>query len=1074
MAQTELGSRLCLGRDEELARLGDALAAGRGARGGLLLVTGDAGIGKTRVVEVATAEAVTVWGRCWESDGAPAFWPWIEALRALVALRGAESLRELAPGAAAEAARLVEELDPSAEAPTGESDAATRFALFDGVAQLLLASAAAEPLVVVLEDLHAGDPASLRLIELLAPRLGSAPLVVIATFRLRDVGTDPQLERMLAALARRGEHVPLAGLDRQAARSLALASAAAPLPEPTVRQVVSRAEGNPFFVEALALAAGEAGEPPDALPLPAEVGEAIARRLDHLSPGTRTTLAAAAVIGHTFTVDRVARLRGIASDEALALIDPAARAGLVLPARAPGEMRFAHNLIRDWLYAGLDPSERAELHCREAADLERRAERDPELLGALAYHLAAAAPVAGAAGAVAACEAAARHALERLAFEDAAALYGRALAIADGALEPLEPERRAALLLAQGDAHLRAGDAGAAREALLGAANLARAGGLPRELGYAALGFGRVVVRPGEIDKTLVALLEQALDVVPAGEPVLRARLLARLARELHFSPDPARPRALAREAVALADEAGGPADRAYTLAAMHVSIDVPDTVDDRLGIARRVVELAREGGDLELELEGRLMCAVDTLELGRPAAAADELDEAELLASRLRQPALTWRVLLVRGTLAMIAGRFDEAERVIAEAEDVGARARGRGGYRYRLLQEGGLRDLRGGYAELEEELRALADEAPAVWGILLTHLLVTTGQVDEARERFEQSAATDFGGPLVHMASLSQLGRWADICVALDDAERAAVLYERLLPHADRWPVGAGSLFLGTVRMRLGTLARAMGRHDDAVEHLRTAVAQQREAGATPMATRAEFELARGLLASGRADEADDVLGHALRVARALGMAPLAGEIEASRGAQPAPGEARLAQEGEYWVARFRGRDVRLRDRKGIGYLATLLAGPHQEVAALTLAAGEPGMPDGDAGEMLDADAKSAYRRRVEELRAEIEEAERWNDAERERRASAELEFVTAELSRAVGLGGRSRRAASNAERARVSVTRAIRSAIAAIAEQDAELGRHLEDSVRTGTHCRYAPAAGDEVAWRVSRSG
>ncbi|HEY1273657.1 MAG TPA: hypothetical protein VGF25_02045 [Thermoleophilaceae bacterium] len=197
---------------------------------------------------------------------------------------------------------------------------------------------------------------------------------------------------------------------------------------------------------------------------------------------------------------------------------------------------------------------------------------------------------------------------------------------------------------------------------------------------------------------------------------------------------------------------------------------------------------------------------------------------------------------------------------------------------------------------------------------------------------------------------------------------------------------------------------------------------------------------------------------------------MRPLVETIEASRAARPAPGESRLAREGEYWVIAFRGREIRLRDRKGVGHLATLIARPHQEVAALVLASGEAAAPDGDAGEMLDAEARSAYRLRMAELRAEIDEAERWNDPERAARASAELEFVAAELSRAVGLGGRSRRAASDAERARVSVTRAIRSAIAAISEQDPELGRHLEDSVRTGTHCRYAPAAGDEVAWSV----
>lgn len=148
------------------------------------------------------------------------------------------------------------------------------------------------------------------------------------------------------------------------------------------------------------------------------------------------------------------------------------------------------------------------------------------------------------------------------------------------------------------------------------------------------------------------------------------------------------------------------------------------------------------------------------------------------------------------------------------------------------------------------------------------------------------------------------------------------------------------------------------------------------------------------------------------------------------------------------------------------------TLLERPHQEVAALDLASAGEAVPDSDAGELLDAEATRAYRARVTELRDELEEARRFNDPVRAERASEELELLSAELSRAVGLGGRSRRAASASERARVSVTRALRSAIAAVAEQHPALGEHLEAALRTGTHCRYAPPPGGDVTWRVVR--
>jgi hypothetical protein len=217
------------------------------------------------------------------------------------------------------------------------------------------------------------------------------------------------------------------------------------------------------------------------------------------------------------------------------------------------------------------------------------------------------------------------------------------------------------------------------------------------------------------------------------------------------------------------------------------------------------------------------------------------------------------------------------------------------------------------------------------------------------------------------------------------------------------------------------------------------------------------------------GRRGEVLELSGLGVEATRALASASA---VPQPAGAQPRA-EARFAREGEAWLIEFGGQRTRLRDRKGIAYLARLLEQPHLEIAALELAGGQAETPQGDAGPMLDEEAKRAYRRRVDELRQEIDEAQRWNDPERAERASAELDLLGAELSRAVGLGGRNRRAASNAERARVSVTRAIRSAIEAIEDHHQELGSHLTASVRTGTHCRYAPAAGDEVAWRVERS-
>ena len=175
---------------------------------------------------------------------------------------------------------------------------------------------------------------------------------------------------------------------------------------------------------------------------------------------------------------------------------------------------------------------------------------------------------------------------------------------------------------------------------------------------------------------------------------------------------------------------------------------------------------------------------------------------------------------------------------------------------------------------------------------------------------------------------------------------------------------------------------------------------------------------------------------------------------------------------REGDYWSVVFDGRTVRVRDLKGIRYLAQLLANPGREIHVLDLVAGETGKPMalGDAGAMLDERAKSAYRRRLGEIEDDIEQARALEDAVREAQADTERDFLVRELARAVGLGGRDRRATSASERARSGVTRAVRQGIAGIGEHHSPLGEHLDQTVRTGTYCAYVPDPGAQVVWTL----
>jgi hypothetical protein len=171
------------------------------------------------------------------------------------------------------------------------------------------------------------------------------------------------------------------------------------------------------------------------------------------------------------------------------------------------------------------------------------------------------------------------------------------------------------------------------------------------------------------------------------------------------------------------------------------------------------------------------------------------------------------------------------------------------------------------------------------------------------------------------------------------------------------------------------------------------------------------------------------------------------------------------------------FDGPTVRVRDLKGMHYLARLLAEPGRELHVLDLVAAETGAGNdvqraslGDAGEILDARAKEAYRRRLTEIDEDIEEAHALGDDERGAQADAEREFLLRELANAFGLSGRQRRAGSTSERARAGVTRAIRQAIARIDEHQSSLGEHFGHTVRTGTYCAYVPDPRSPVEWRL----
>jgi hypothetical protein len=259
--------------------------------------------------------------------------------------------------------------------------------------------------------------------------------------------------------------------------------------------------------------------------------------------------------------------------------------------------------------------------------------------------------------------------------------------------------------------------------------------------------------------------------------------------------------------------------------------------------------------------------------------------------------------------------------------------------------------------------------------------------------------------------------------------------------------------------------------------------------ELGAPYEAALARMGLAQALSASGREHQAASELQAARVILERIKAPPTRDQavaVEGQKGGdeQPAAELGTFRREGDYWSLVFQGRTVRVRDLKGMRYLARLLADPGREFYVLDLVAAETGGPVqvergqapglsrtalGDAGAMLDVQAKNAYRRRLAEIDDDIEQARAIGDAERAAQADAEREFLVRELARAFGLGGRDRRAASASERARVAVTRAVRQVMTRIAEHHPQLGQHLSRTIRTGTYCAYLPDPRAPAGWR-----
>jgi tetratricopeptide (TPR) repeat protein len=436
-----------------------------------------------------------------------------------------------------------------------------------------------------------------------------------------------------------------------------------------------------------------------------------------------------------------------------------------------------------------------------------------------------------------------------------------------------------------GEAYARAGDAAAAKRSFSDAAELADARGLPEQLGRAAVGYGgRIIWAVSRDDDRLKSLIERALEALGDEAPELRVELLARLAggplRDASFPPELMRARS--EEAVAIARRLGDPKLLAHALAGYTQARLAPDLYLALLPASEEWLAAALEAGDKERVVEAYEQLFLHFLGLGQGDRARASLAEMRRIAAELRQPTQLWLVTVHETLLALLEGRFGDAERLLAEAEELGRAAPSWNAEMSRRLQLYLLRRGQGRLDELAERQETAPEAAFAfrtypIVDCVLARLYDELGRENDSEPIFSSLAKDDFAQIPFDEEWLVSVGLLAEVARSRGDRARAEVLYEQLLPYGDQIAVAYPEISTGSVSRSLGLLAATLGRLDGAERHFEEALVANERIGARPWLAQTQEDYARALLernGPGDSEKAVELLDRALESYRELGM--------------------------------------------------------------------------------------------------------------------------------------------------------------------------------------------------------
>ncbi|MFJ2474283.1 AAA family ATPase [Streptomyces sp. NPDC087659] len=927
-----------IGREHPVSVLRAEVGRATDSHGGLVLVTGEAGIGKTTLVTQAAQEArqrgaLVLGGSCWDSDSAPGYWPWVQVVRALRRAVGEEEWGRAEEAAGGRLAVLLGETggtrggagDAGAAgdgpeerlAPDGDKEP---FAVYDAVTTALVTVSQSRPVVVVLDDLHWSDPASLKLLEFAAQHAWFERLLLLGTYRDVEVETPGHpLQQLSLPLASRATTLTLTGLERDEVGAL-MAVTAGREPDPAlVAEVHRRTGGNPFFVEQTARL-WHSGSPVTAVA--PGVREAVRRRLGLLPGPVGALLTTAAVLGREFHRQVLALVAGAPVPHVDRLLDRAVSARLVT-ARESGRFAFAHDLVRETLYDALDESDARARHGAVVRALDGSAGLPDQvriLPGDLAGHAYLAGDELPPERSVELLVEAARDAGGRLASEEAVGHYRRALEIAEsaadravsahGAEQPgtdpkgaepprTDPHGAEPAEAADGarsdradrtDAH--ASDAARAlrRRAALVALDL---GGELHHHGAAAESWV-VFDRAAELAATLddgellarVAITLYSHSALADSPTRSRSTALLRDAyRALTGGgtdpgrPDPDRlpPELIAQELAGLSTTLArrGEDDDAlaFSLWARHDSIWGLGTSEERLALTDEMAAVARRTRNRDMEFHATSMRWVTLLELDDPRY-LDQLRIARAVAERMGVRRTDLGVSVDQCLVAALNGRFDEAEGHLAQVTDLGHE---HSPFAFMALHiVWGLRLLRGRFAQAEEVLGQLGPAGHPYPGLLEGITAAELG--DRARTLRVVAELEALPEPFPRIFEPLWIRLRAQAAALSGDEALISSARNALEPYRGQWVVSLyGCDISGPVDLWLGLLDAAAGRWDEAVAELDSAAASADRLSARPWALRARSALAGALIRRGTESDrarAGELDARVAEEAKALGV--------------------------------------------------------------------------------------------------------------------------------------------------------------------------------------------------------